>query len=298
MYGDLRHMFVMQSELENEIDFEDIKNSADKYSKAFNEHNKHNQQRQGKAVKKKTAARTTKRGEKKTYRSGDTSEPHFRPAQRPAALNTKQRTKPPKVNEKTSLIDNLINSNVDAINAADETKSKFTESDASSPSDVSGKTTKLTSITSSSSTTPNSLKSTSEALTTKDVDDYQSVKAESDRIENETVDKAVLDLFTNISSQHTASSTSTSTITSTASTLNENERSEEPSITERNAQNSELDDEVTLGDEIISEILNGESDSTISVTSTSKEPLMTTTTEAQLFQDSMVVQAPVNRRGV
>lgn len=253
MYGDMRHMFVMQSELENEIDFEDVKHTADKYSKAFNEHNK----RQGKAVKKTSS--TTKRGERKTYRNGDTSEPHFRP------LNTKQRTKPPKVADKNSLIDNLINSNVNA----DETKSKSTES-----SEVMGKIV--------SSKTPDT--------TTPIDDDDRSGKEESDRRENETVDKAVLDLFANISSVLAASST---TLATTASTV---KSSQEPSITERNAQLEQ--DEVTLGDEIISEILYGESDSPIAVSSTSKEPLMTTTTEAQLFQDSKVMPAPANRRGV
>lgn len=270
MYGDMRHMFVMQSELENEIDFEDIKHTADKYSKAFNEHNK----RQGKAVKKTSSTTTTtKRGERKTYRNGDTSEPHFRPAQRP--LNTKQRTKPPKVADKNSLIDNLINSNANA----DETKSKSTESSVDASSEVIGKIT--------SSTTPES---------TTIGDDHS--EKESDRKENETVDKAVLDLFGNISSVLAAASSTTLTsstfITTTASAVVKS--SQEPSITERNAQLEQ--DEVTLGDEIISEILYGESDSPNVVSSTSKEPLMTTTTKAQLFQDSKIMQVPANRRGV
>lgn len=269
MYGDMRHKFVMQSEFENEIDFED---TADKYSKAFNEHNK----RQGKAMKKTSSTTTTKRAERKTYRNGDTSEPHFRPAQRP--LNTKQRTKPPKVADKNSLIDNLINSNANV----DETKSKTTESNNAS-SEVIGKT---------SSTTPDN-------TTTIDVDEDDRSAKESDRKENETVDKAVLDLFGNISSVLTASSTTLSSstlVTTTASVVVKS--SQEPSITERNAQLEQ--DEVTLGDEMISEILDGESDSSIDTvsSSTSKEPLMTTTTKAQLFQDSKVMQVPVNRRGV
>lgn len=272
MYGDMRHMFVMQSELENEIDFEDVQHTADKYSKAFNEHNN---KRQGKAVKKTSSTTTTKRGERKTYRNGDTSEPHFRPAQRP--LNTKQRTKPPKVADKNSLIDNLINSNANA----DETKSKTTESTDASSEVMIGKSTSS----SSSSTTPEN--------TT--IDDDHSEK-ESDRKENETVDKAVLDLFGNISSVlAAASSTTLTSSTLTTTTASAVKSSQEPSITERNAQLEP--DEVTLdSDEIISEILYGDSPNIVS--STSNEPLMTTTTKAQLFQDSKVMQVPVNRRGV
>jgi hypothetical protein len=295
MYGDIRHLYVMQSEAENEIDFEDIRHSADKYSKAFNEHNKHNR-RQGKAVRKPKITTTTKSGERKTYRNngGDTNEPHFRPAQRPAALNSKQRTKPPKTAEKNSLIDNLINSNVDA--SADEMKSKSPDNNTS---DVSGKTTKLISITTSSlSTTPNSLKSISEATSIDAADDddhLPTTKEESDRKKNETVDKTVLDLFGNISSALSASSTATT------STLKASEENEEVTITERNVQldiNAERD-EVILDVELITEDLSDESDVVlISATSTSKEPLMTTTTEAQLFQDSVVIPTPINRRGV
>ena len=225
-------------------------------------------------MKKTSSTTTTKRGERKTYRNGDTSEPHFRPAQRP--LNTKQRTKPPKVADKNSLIDNLINSNANA----DETKSKTTESNDAS-SEVIGKT---------SSTTPDS--------TTTVLDDDRSAK-ESDRKENETVDKAVLDLFGNISSVLAASSTTLSSSTLVTTTASGVKSSQEPSITERNAQLEQ--DEVTLGNEMISEILDGERNSPDldkASSSTSKEPLMTTTMKAQLFQDSKVVQVPVNRRGV
>lgn len=160
MYGDVRHIFVMQSELENEIDFDDIKLTADKYSKAFNTHNKprHRQMKAKKVTAKATTTTTTTRNvERKNYRSGDTSEPHFRPAQRPAAINTKQRTKPPKLvnvndqNEKTSLIDNLIQTNVESL-----TNTKLNEKSSSQT------TTKLTSVLSSSSTTPSS--STSEIM--------------------------------------------------------------------------------------------------------------------------------------
>jgi hypothetical protein len=287
MYGDIRHLYVMQSEAENEIDFEDIRHSADKYSKAFNEHNR----RQGKAVRK-SKTTTTKSGERKTYRNGDMSEPHFRPAQRPAAFNSKQRTKPTKTAEKNSLIDNLINSNVDA--SADKMKSKSPDN----TSDVSSKTTKLISITTTSlSTTPNSLKSISEASSNDDNDDRMPTKEESDRKKNETIDKAVLDLFGNISASSTGATVSSSSATSA---LEASEENEEVSITERNVQldvNAEQE-EVILDVELITEDSNDESDVLVSATSTSKEPLMTTTTEAQLFQDSVVIPTPINRRGV
>ena len=70
MYGDLRHIFVVKSELDNEINFEDVKNTADKYSQTFNN------RRQMKA-KKITV-------ENKNQRSNDVmdklEQPHFRPA--------------------------------------------------------------------------------------------------------------------------------------------------------------------------------------------------------------------------
>lgn len=265
MYGDVRHIFVMQSETENEVDFGEIQHSADKYSKAFNSH--HNQ-RQAKAERK-----TAKSEERKNYRNGDTSEPHFRPVgQRP--INNKQRTKPPKVADKSPLIDNQINSN----GSADEMKSKLTPESAS---EVSGKTTKLTSITSPSSTTPDSIKSTSEESSTK----------ESDRKTEEAVDKAVFDLFSNISSVFSAASTTTTQETSSTTTSSKaaNENTQEPSITERTA--------ILEGDEeVISEEIF--EDSLTSSSTTTKEPIATTTTEALLFQDSMIVQIPTNKRGV
>jgi hypothetical protein len=261
MYGDLRHISVMQSEIENELDFDEIQHFADKYSKSFNSH--HNQ-RQGKAAT--TEKKATKNEERKNYRNGDSSEPHFRP------VNNKQRTKPPKVVDKSSLIDNQI---------AEEMKSKSTSVNAT---EISGKTTKLTSITSpSSSTTPGSIKSTSETAN-------DNMTKESDQENNEAIDKAVFDLFSNISSVFAASTTSTTFETSTLSkTVSEN--TQEPSIIEKNSQ-IESGEEITLSEEINNE------DKETSSTLASKEPIATTTTGAQLFQDSMIVQIPVNKRGV
>lgn len=60
MYGDMRHIFVMQSELENEVDSDDFKHHADKYSKTFNDqHDLKNNHREMKAKK---------IGEKKNFR--------------------------------------------------------------------------------------------------------------------------------------------------------------------------------------------------------------------------------------
>lgn len=271
MYGDLRHISVMQSEIENEIDFDEIQHSVDKYSKAFNTHH-----RKGKFAT--TEGKTTKKEERKNYRNGDTSEPHFRP------VNNKQRTKPPKVVDKSSLIDNRI---------IEEMKAK---SAAINATEVSGKTTKLTSITSpSSSTTPGSIKSTSTAI------NDEMLTKESDRENNKTVDEAVSDLFSNLSSIFTASSTVTSTTTSTTletSTLSKalNEDTQEPSVTERSTQ-MDLDEKVTFGGENMDDEIEI-NERISSTTSTSKEPIKTTTTEALLFQDSMVVPIPVNKRGV
>lgn len=61
MYGDIRHIFVMQSEIENEVDSDDFKHHADKYSKAFN--NQHEQQRKTREMKIKKIS-----GEKKNFR--------------------------------------------------------------------------------------------------------------------------------------------------------------------------------------------------------------------------------------
>jgi len=302
MYGDVRHIFVMQSELENEIDFDDIKLTADKYSRAFNTHNKP-RHRQMKA-KKVTATRNV---ERKNYRSGDNSEPHFRPAQRPAAINTKQRTKPPKLtvndqSEKTSLIDNLIQTNVESL-----TNTKLNEKSTSQA------TTKLTSI-SSSSTTPSI--STSEIMNDEDsnriVDNHEQAydDEESDREKNETVDIAVIDLFSNISSALSASSTSTVSTTekvsTEATTTMSNNSSETPSIMTKNKVTTEENEELEeVVDEIFSELVNDSSSSASSTSAvvekiddkgqTSKDPSLTTTTEAQLYQDAIPT---ANRRGV
>ncbi|KAL7042804.1 hypothetical protein ACKWTF_001288 [Chironomus riparius] len=313
MYGDVRHIFVMQSELENEIDFDDIKLTADKYSKAFNTHNKP-RHRQMKAKKVTAKATTTTR---KNYRSGDTSEPHFRPAQRPAAINTKQRTKPSKLtvqsneqSEKTSLIDNLILTNVESL-----TNTKLNEKSTSQT------TTKLTSITSSSTTTPSL--STSEIMNDEDsnriVDNHEQQAYdddESDREKNETVDIAVIDLFSNISSALSASSTSTvsttekvlteSTTMSSSTTSSTSISSEKPLIMTKNKVTTEENEELEeVVDDILSELVNDSSSSASSTSAVfdkiddkgqaSKDPSLTSTTEAQLYQDAIPT---ANRRGV
>jgi hypothetical protein len=271
MYGDQRHIFVMQSELENEIDFDDIKHSADKYSQTFNK--QHNQKkppnaRQAKAKKvapaaTETTTTTTKRNaERKNYRSGDASEPHFRPAQRPSATNTKQRTKPPKVNvsEQSSLIDNFIQSNVDALDVK--------------------VTTKLTSIVPSSSTASTSTTEASEIIH----DDTEEV---SDR--RATVDKAVLDLFSNISSALAAAPTTT--LNATLADVAVNETSESPPESLKTTLNLTEDGEDDNDDDI-----EAEQETTLPAAA-SKDPSVTTTTEAQLYQDHAIVPT-MNRRGV
>ncbi len=254
MYGDIRHIYVMQSEIENEIDFGEIHNSADKYSKAFNTHH---HQRQAKNVK------PTKSEGRKNYRNGDASEPHFRP------VNNRLRTKPPKVTDKSPLADNQINLNANV----DDTKLKITSENGQETSE---KTTEATSTTSS-------IKITTE-------NDEEISTEESDQTIVEAVDKAALDLFSNISSAFTASSTTTTTLeTSTTKTMSKtlSESTHEFSVTERNTQ-LKNDEEKPI-----------EVSETSTSTSTSKEPLATTTTQAQLFQDSMSVPPVVtNKRGV
>lgn len=51
MYGDIRHIFVMQSEIENEVDSDDFKHFADKYSKAFNNNQQHNERNSHREMK-------------------------------------------------------------------------------------------------------------------------------------------------------------------------------------------------------------------------------------------------------
>lgn len=280
MYGDLRHIFVMQSELENEIDFGDIQHTADKYSKAFNTHNNQRQARSKKA---------TADGGRKNYRSGDASEPHFRPAQRPSATNTKQRTKPTKLSatdEKSSLIDNLIQTNVDALGGGDELKGKLEK--------ITTTTVKSSSSSSSSSTTA-------------------AVNSDDDQLESETIGKAEisLDLFGNISSVLSASTTTT---LKTSTTQRVNDTTEVPVIREKNKEIFEEVLEESIEQAIVDKMgeisfADGESltEATFSADEptasekldekeqTSKDPAITTTTEAQLFQDSVLT---TNRRGV
>jgi hypothetical protein len=303
MYGDLRHIFVMQSELENEIDFEDIRHTADKYSKTFNMHN--NQQRQMKARK--------VNGERKNYRNSDTSEPHFRPANRPSAINTKQRMKPPRAtatdqSDKTSLIDNTIQTNADSLSTTLESKTKS----------VSQKTTKLTSVLPSLSSTKTtstteSIKKTN--LTSNSVAEDDHLADKSEHKKNETVDKAVLDLFSNISSALSAKSTTTpktvtlSTVTASTTAFSENVTSEMSSVVTKNkapyneglkAENEKNDDDDD--DEEKENEEEEDEEEMLSATEmvddkeTSKDPSLAATTEAQLYQDAIV--PTMNRRGV
>lgn len=278
----MRHIFVMQSELENEVDFDDIQHSADKYSKAFNSHN----QRQMKAKKV---------VDRKNFRSD--SEPYFRPAQRTSAVNSKQKTKPPKIptmeqGENNLLIDNMIKSNVDALIEDLKTKEE-------NLLETSLRTTKITSI-AASSTTPSSTSTTDDTIAF-------------DQNDATSVDKVVLNLFNNISSA-LSSSSSSSTTTTLPSTL---KASDLPSTLEENGVklSTTLKNEsiIKLEAELEEEVLNGleqlasgvaEETSTESDAmdrNNSKEP-QTTTTETQLFQDSVQKEkepAPVvNRRGV
>lgn len=282
----MRHIFVMQSEIENEVDFDDLQHFADKYSKAFNTHN----QRQEKAKKLVT--------ERKNFRSD--SEPYFRPAQRPSAFNSKQKTKPPKtgtvteateLNDENLLLDDLIKNNVDAI--VQDLKEK--DDNLASLEGSTRATTKLTSVTSSSPTIPSSAQTTSKKEL---LIDMQSDNAT-------TVDKIVLNFFNNISSALPSTTpnvpTNVSSVddikTKTSSTLS-NEllidvENTEPEVEQETA--NDLAEVVALN---VGEIF-AESDGFDR--NSSKEP-QTTTTETQLFQDTVQKEkepAPiVNRRGV
>lgn len=281
MYGDMRHIFVMQSELENEIDFDDIQYSADKYSKAFNSHN---QQRQMKAKKVSV--------DRKNYRSE--SEPYFRPAQRPSATNSKQKTKPPKVSvtdkvDNNLFIDNLIKSNIEALE--DELKKKEESSESSM------KTTRLTSVT-SSSTTPSIVPSTAT--------ESQLDQSAADNVDTTKVDKIVLNLFNNISSVLSSSTTISSNTVKTSDLLSVEESSVKLSSTLKNESiiklEAELEEEL-LNDleQLASGAAETSTESDAMDRNNSKEP-QTTTTETQLFQDTVQKEkepAPVvNRRGV
>lgn len=276
MYGDMRHIFVMQSELENEVDFNDMHDSADKYSKAFNSHN----QRQMKA--KKVAV------DRKNFRSD--SEPYFRPAQRTSTVNTKLKMRPPKVPateqvDSNSLVDNMIKSNVEAL----EQELKVKEENLLESS------TKTTSTSTTSSNVPT-------------IDDEQLIASALNKNDATTIDKVVLNLFNNISS---ALSTSTTTLPSTLktsdllSTPDEDANIVKLSSTLKNESviklEAELEEEVFNDLEQLASGVAGTSTENVDSMDNSKEP-QTTTTETQLFQDTLQREKEptpiVNRRGV
>lgn len=297
MYGDMRHIFVMQSEMENEIDYGDMKFSADKYSKAFNSHNAQREMR------------AKKEAERKNFRSD--AEPYFRPAQRPSATNSKQKTKPPKVasNEQQSqsndvLLENLIKSNIDAI--VGDSRKKEDNFTSTSPA-VTQKTTKLTSVP-SSSTTPSSTSVASDELVSESVGKVASEKND----EESTADKVVLNLFSNISSALSSSTAAPSTSSSTSAAISVDEDSKEELSSTSKDESIVSNTLATVEEEIEAEALNDLEQIAASVGETiaetdaidrnnSKEP-QTTTTETQLFQDTVHKEkdpAPVvNRRGV
>lgn len=285
MYGDMRHIFVMQSELENEVDLDDIQHSADKYSKAFNEHN----QRQMKAEKSVV--------ERKNFRSD--SEPYFRPAQRPSAINSKQKTKPPKTvsNEQTDsnvILDNMIKSNVDAI--VEDLKTK---EDNLATLEVSIKTTKLTSVP-SSSTTPSSV--------SKDKIEKVIDRAGEDRNDAATVDKVVSNLFNNYSSSLTSSTMNTSTTPSFDEESNDKLLStlKNELMGSNNLEKLENEFEqeaVNAFEQLASSNAEVFTETDVSTRNNSKEPQTAdTTTETQLFQDTVQKEKEptpvINRRGV
>lgn len=285
MYGDMRHIFVMQSELENEVDLDDIQHSADKYSKAFNEHN----QRQMKAEKSVV--------ERKNFRSD--SEPYFRPAQRPSAINSKQKTKPPKTvsNEQTDsnvILDNMIKSNVDAI--VEDLKTK---EDNLATLEVSIKTTKLTSVP-SSSTTPSSV--------SKDKIEKVIDRAGEDRNDAATVDKVVSNLFNNYSSSLTSITMNTSTTPSFDEESNDKLLStlKNELMGSNNLEKLENEFEqeaVNAFEQLASSNAEVFTETDVSTRNNSKEPQTAdTTTETQLFQDTVQKEKEptpiINRRGV
>lgn len=288
MYGDMRHIFVVQSELENEVDLDDIQHSADKYSKAFNDHN----QRQMKA--KKVVE------ERKNFRSD--SEPYFRPAQRPSAINSKQKTKPPKTvsNEQADsnvILDNMIKSNIDAI--VEDLKTK---EDNLSTLEGSIRTTKLTSVP-SSSTTPSSVSKDNNAK----VIDGQS----EDKNSASSIDKVVSNLFSNYSSLLTSSTSSTM---NTSTTPSFDEESNDKLLSTLKNELMGSNNLEKLENEFEEEALNAleqvaSSDSEVFTEgdgftrNNSKEPQTAdTTTETHLFQDTVQKEKDptpiVNRRGV
>lgn len=309
MYGDMRHIFVMQSEMENEIDFDDIKTSADKYSKAFNMHNK----RQMKAAKD---------AERKNFRSD--SEPYFRPlAQRPSAINSKQKTKPPKVvlkeqSENDALLDNMIKSNIDAI--VEDLKIKEENFTAEVSEGTTTKTTsRLTSSVPSSTTTTSPSSGISK---TKDelLNDRVEVIAFK-KNDEASADKVVANLFNNISSASlSTTSPSSSSSLSTSSPIDDDDSGSKEKLSSSPSSSTLQSGSIfsnTL-EKVGQEIVEGAAANDLEPVASSdgeiffdtealdrnnsKEP-QTTTTETQLFQDTVhkekePVLAVVNRRGV
>lgn len=286
----------MQSELENEVDFEDLQHSADKYSKAFNLHN----QRQMKAARKTTQ-------ERKNFRSD--SEPYFRPAQRPSAVNSKQKTKPPKTAsnealENNVLLDNMIKSNIDAIVGDLRTKE---EENLTTVADVSTGTAKLTSYSASSSSPSSSSTTTPESIVSKNTDEKVINEETAENVLATTEDKLALNLFNNISSamlSATSSSVNTTALDDSKDKLLftlQNE-SVNPNSLYKLEGEVEADDTFNDLEQVASSVGEAFTESTALDRNNSKEP-QTTTTETQLFQDTVqkekepLVQV-VNRRGV
>lgn len=283
MYGDLRHIFVMQSELENDIEFDDMQHIADKYSKAFNTHNT----RQNKA-RKITA--------EKNLRSSD-AEPHFRPA-RPSAVNTKQRTKPPKIShdEKTD-VSGVLDNKIDIGRGAVSENSKEKLEKVEEVSSI--KTTKLTTENPSSTASD-----TLDLSTTEDIINHTK-ESDSGRIHpNDIADKAVSNYISN-----KTEIILTSTTTAKPLDVKTEIDVEKLAFTLKNSQNvSGLDEiEQELEVELLSEILNNEADPETSTEKTEQDKSMskkaqTTTMETQLYQDTIIKDKDpvpiVNRRGV
>lgn len=298
MYGDLRHIFVLKSELENEIEFEDMQHSADKYSKAFNTHNN---QRQMKA--KKVAAVV----EKKNQRSNDVIEPHFRPTNKQSAINNKQKTKPSKAvtteqqqSENFGVLDNIIKDIIEsnALNAQSEIAGNIFGIQ---------KTTKLTSI------IPTSTPSIIDNLKDKTTNDSKEFENEAKIVE--IVDKAVESILSNISLALSSSTSTTTTTTVRTTTLNAANKTEKLSFTLKNnrpVQPELLKGEEELEEAIVSEIFGlddmetAASNDDLEKDKLNKKPASSsspTTMETQLFQDTVQKekeQAPpqMNRRGV
>lgn len=205
MYGDLRHIFVVKSELDNEINFEDVKNTADKYSQTFNS------RRQMKA-KKITV-------ENKNQRSNDVmdklEQPHFRPAgSKLSTTSSKLRlptSKQPMVirNESFTIFDNFIKDILDttALKLKDKTDS------SSSNIFVIQKSTKLspTSTTTASISKTSQVESSTEN-TTKFDDNLENREIQELRETEAKVEEIISNLTVSIFSNDLPASTSKPTL--------------------------------------------------------------------------------------